>query len=285
MTDAADIKFYHDNGYVLVKKLFGQDKITKGLIAIDEILLRNDADKNSEKEPKDSTVVRRIWSPTQKHETFVELAEDKQLLDVVQSLIGENILFHYSKLNMKGPRVGSIVEWHQDFSYYPHTNTDLLTVLIFLDDANKENGCLRVIPGSHRKGLLSHDIDGFFRGKLSDIDEDDAVYIEAEAGDVLFLHCLCMHASAVNSSPVPRRTFLPAYRSADAFPIYFGPHAAHNEAGIKLLRGQVSRQARVDSGIHYLPIAKSDFGSIYEVQEGSHESKSVDAMKKSGYAV
>lgn len=50
MTDAADIKFYHDNGYVLVKKLFGQDKITKGLIAIDEILLRNDADKNSEKE-------------------------------------------------------------------------------------------------------------------------------------------------------------------------------------------------------------------------------------------
>ncbi len=119
MTDAADIKFYHDNGYVLVKT-FGQDKITKGLIAIDEILLRNDADKNSEKEPKDSTVVRRIWSPTQKHETFVELAEDKQLLDVVQSLIGENILFHYSKLNMKGPRVGSIVEWHRFFILPTH---------------------------------------------------------------------------------------------------------------------------------------------------------------------
>ncbi|OHT24621.1 hypothetical protein A3Q29_02590 [Providencia stuartii] len=94
-----------------------------------------------------------------------------------------------------------------------------------------------------------------------------------------------MHASAVNTSAVPRRTFLPAYRSADSFPIYFGPHAAHNEPGIKLLRGQISRKARVDQGVHYLPIAKTEFGSIYEIQEGSNENKAIDAMKKTGYAV
>jgi len=93
--------------------------------------------------------------------------------NIIQSLIGENILFHYSKLNMKGPKVGSIVEWHQDFSYYPHTNTDLLTALIFFDNATQENGCLQVIPGSHKNGLLSHDIDGFFRGKISDVNKDD----------------------------------------------------------------------------------------------------------------
>lgn len=285
MLNSSDIQFYNDHGYLVVKNLFSNQMILKGLSAIDEVLSRNDADENSEKEPKDSSIVRRIWSPTNKHLTFLELAEDNQLLDIVQNLIGENILFHYSKLNMKGPKVGSLVEWHQDFSYYPHTNSDLLTALIFLDDATIENGCLQVIPGSHKYGLQSHNIDGFFRGKIQEVDENDTVYIEAKAGDVLFLHCLTMHASAVNTSAVPRRTFLPAYRSADSFPIYFGPHAAHNEPGIKLLRGQISRKARVDQGVHHLPIAKTEFGSIYEIQEGSNENKAIDAMKKTGYAV
>lgn len=285
MLDSSDIQFYRDNGYLVVKNLFNDEMIFKGLSAIDEILSRSDADENSEKEPKDNAIVRRIWSPTKKHMAFVELAEDKQLLDIVQHLIGENIVFHYSKLNMKGPKVGSLVEWHQDFSYYPHTNSDLLTALIFLDDATIENGCLQVVPGSHKHGLLSHNIDDFFRGKIQGVNENDAIYIEAEAGDVLFLHCLTMHASAVNTSSIPRRTFLPAYRSADAFPIYFGPHAAHNEPGIKLLRGQISRKARVNQGIHHLPIAKTEFGSIYEIQEGSNENKAVDTMKKTGYAV
>ena len=169
---------------------------------------------------------------------FERLAADPALLDCIQQLIGDNVLFHYSKINMKGPKVGSIVKWHQDFSYYPHTNSDLVTALIFLDDATRENGCLRVIPGSHRRGLRSHDIDGYFRGTVSDVDESEAVEVEVKAGGVLFLHCLTLHASERNTSDLPRRTFLPAYRAADAFPIYFGPHAAHNEPGVRLLRGQ-----------------------------------------------
>jgi len=285
MLSSSDVNFYKENGYLVVKNLFDQRAVSEALSAIDEIISRPDADKNSEKEPKDNSIVRRIWSPTNKHRTFDELSKDDNLLNVIQSLIGENILFHYSKLNMKGPKVGSIVEWHQDFSYYPHTNTDLLTALIFFDNATQENGCLQVIPGSHKNGLLSHDIDGFFRGKISDVNKDDAVYVEVKAGDVLFLHCLTMHASAVNTSTLPRRTFLPAYRSADSFPIYFGPHAAHNEPGVKLMRGQISRQARFEPGTYHLPIAKQEFGSIYEIQEGSHESNEVDAMKKTGYAV
>ena len=57
---------------------------------------------------------------------FERLAADPALLDCIQQLIGDNVLFHYSKINMKGPKVGSIVKWHQDFSYYPHTNSDPL---------------------------------------------------------------------------------------------------------------------------------------------------------------
>lgn len=285
MITAEQARFYADNGYLVVEELFDRAQVGRALAAIDELLSPNHPDKPYEFEPQDGATVRRIWSPTQRHEVFAQMASDTTLLDCIEQLIGENIVFHYSKLNMKGPMVGSVVEWHQDFSYYPHTNSDLLSALIFLDDASKKNGCLRVVPGSHRDGLHSHDVDGFFRGKVSGVDENQAVNVEVKAGSVLFLHCLTLHASARNESTLPRRTFLPAYRAADALPIYFGPHAAHNEPGIKLLRGKRSKVARVETGMHLLPIAEREFGSLYEVQEGSHLHRELSVMKSVGYAV
>lgn len=285
MITSESIRFYEENGYLIVQDVFTKEQIQQGLDAIAEVLDPANADKAYELEPRDRSTVRRIWSPTQKHETFWKMATQAALLDIIEGLIGENILFHYSKLNMKGPRVGSVVEWHQDFSYYPHTNADLLSALIFLDDATPENGCLRVLPGSHKQGLASHEIDGFFRGKVSGVREQEAVALAVPAGGVLFLHCLTLHASARNESDRPRRTFLPAYRAADAFPIYFGPHAAHNEAGIRLVRGQRAKVARVEAGSHLLPFAEREFGSIYEVQEGSHLVKDLAVMQSAGYAV
>jgi len=101
----------------------------------------------------------------------------------------------------------------------------------------------------------------------------------------LFLHCLTLHASAINKSNRQRRTFLPAYRAADAFPIYFGPHAAHNEESVQLLRGEKSKHARVEAGMHLLPLAEREFGSLYELQEGSHLKKDLTSMNVTGYAV
>lgn len=285
MINDAQARFYADNGYLVVENLFSCDQVARALGAIDELLSPDNPDKPYEFEPRDGTTVRRIWSPTQRHSAFWDMASDPTLLDCLERLIGPDILFHYSKLNMKGPKVGSVVEWHQDFSYYPHTNSSLVTALVFLDDANADNGCLRVVPGSHRNGLLSHEVDGFFRGKVSGVDEAAAVSVEVPAGSVLFLHCLTLHASARNESSRPRRTFLPAYRAADALPIYFGPHAAHNEPGIRLVRGRKAKVARVEAGMHLLPLAEREFESLYEVQEGSHLRKDVSTMKRVGYAV
>jgi ectoine hydroxylase-related dioxygenase (phytanoyl-CoA dioxygenase family) len=285
MLNDYQIQFYANNGYLVVERLFDRDQVDQALAAIDEMLSPDNPDKPYEFEPRDGETVRRIWSPTQKHTTFRDLAADPKLLDCIEPLIGKNILFHYSKLNMKGPKVGSVVEWHQDFSYYPHTNSDLVTALIFLDDASQQNGCLRVVPGSHRRGLVSHEEGGYFRGKAQDVEEAQAVPIEVPSGSVLFLHCLTLHASARNESTLPRRTFLPAYRAADSFPLYFGPHAAHNEPGIQLLRGQRAKVARVEAGNYLLPIAEREFGSLYEVQEGSHLRKDLSSMTKVGYAV
>ena len=77
-------------------------------------------------------------------------------------------MFHYSKINMKPPAIGSVVEWHQDLSYYPLTHPGSVSILFYLDDADTGNGCLQVIPGAHRRPLLDHTRNGIFQGCVTD---------------------------------------------------------------------------------------------------------------------
>lgn len=278
------VEEYREQGFAVAERFFDEEFVARMNGAIEETLAAPELTSVAEVEPKDPSVARRIWSPTKRHAAFEQAASDPRLLDVIEALIGPDILFHYSKLHMKAPHVGSIVDWHQDFSYYPHTNTDLVTAMIYLDDATTENSCLQAIPGSHQFGLADHYIDGFFRGKVAGPGAPDpakAVPLEAPAGSVIFISCLLLHYSAPNNSDRVRRAFLPAYRAADAYPIYFGPHAGHNEPGVKLLRGTTSNVARVTPGAWRLPLTERPFGSLFELQEGARPASN---SASTGYA-
>src|SRR5262249_27813859 len=134
------------------------------------------------RDPSDR-MIRRIYEPCEHYALFREYAESAAILDAVQRLIGDNLLLHYSKLNMKPAEVGSVVEWHQDLSYYPLTNHDSLAVLIYLDDADETNGCLRALPGRHRAELMDHTTSGGFQGCITQpVDETEAVNLASKAG-------------------------------------------------------------------------------------------------------
>jgi phytanoyl-CoA hydroxylase len=281
---AAFVKEYRENGFAVTERLFGASVVAELNTAITEILSGPDIGSVAEVEPGDNSIARRIWSPTKQHSAFERAAAHPELLDQVEALIGPDILFHYSKLHLKAPQVGSVVDWHQDFAYYPHTNTDLVTALVYLDDTTTENSALQAVPGSHQHGLANHYIDGYFRGKVSGADAPDlalAVPFEAPAGSVIFIHPLLLHYSSPNRSDRYRRAFLPAYRAADAYPIHFGAHAGHNEPGVKLLRGSVSDSARVEAGAWRLPLAERPFGSLFQLQEGANKT---ETAATTGYA-
>ncbi|MEU2793422.1 phytanoyl-CoA dioxygenase family protein [Streptomyces sp. NPDC007100] len=272
---STQVKSFRENGFCVVEGIFENGVIDRARAVVDALLADPGLSDLAETEPEDATKARRIWAPTARNEVFADLAEHPRLIDAVAQLIGEDVVLQYSKLNVKPPQVGSVVEWHQDFAYYPHTNQDLLASLIYLDDATRENACLRVAAGSHRQGLLSHEKDGYFAGKISSltdvgVDESTVVDCEGPAGSVVFLHPLVAHSSEKNLSDMYRRVFIPAYRAADAFPIYYGPHAAHNEPNAKLLRGKPAKAARTEGGVWPLPVAAAEFNSLYEIQEGSH---------------
>ena len=92
----------------------------------------------------------RINAPSKRHPFFGELYRSDAILDVIEPLLGPDIRHQGEKLNMKTAGGGSAVEWHQDIAFYPYTNDDVLAVGVCLDDHTLENGCMLMIPGSHK---------------------------------------------------------------------------------------------------------------------------------------
>lgn len=275
---------YETEGYVVVESIFSRDELS----ALDdtirdltrEAVESGEPEKIMEVEPEKldgETIPRRIYNPFEQHESFRKLATDDRILDRIEALIGPDIGLHHSKLNMKPAKVGSVVEWHQDLAYFPHTNDDLVTTLIYLDDATEENGCLQVIPQLHTRYFEHHLPDGTFAGKVTEtIDSGQygkPVALPAPAGSVIFMHCIMPHSSLPNQSDRPRRTLIFEYRAGDSFPIYFGSYIGELEALTHQLRGEPARFARFGGPNPMIPgiPGNAQMKSLYTLQAEARE--------------
>ena len=272
---------FQRDGFTVQQDFLSSDEVGAILREADEITAGNTrADHDATRmemepdQPADGTAVRRLYHPCSKYPVFKDLSESEKLLDCLEQLLGPNLLFHYSKLNMKPAEIGSVVEWHQDLSYYPLTNRDSLAVLFYLDDTTEKNGALRMLPGRHKSPLLDHSREGYFQGRVTEeVDDSDAVSIEGAAGTGIFVHGMTPHASAVNRSDRPRRTLILSYRAADAFSVFCGEMTTKIEENVRLVRGKPSNMARYDQNEISIPHYKLMHTSLYDLQERSREGK------------
>ena len=278
MLDKIQLEQFSRDGYMVYPNYLSSATVQSLLEKVEQITdgntLENHDSDRMEMEPDQlnkGTAVRRLYEPCTYYEIFKDLSEDSRLLDCVEQLFGPNLLFHYSKLNMKPSSIGSKVEWHQDLSYYPLTNTDSLAVLFYLDDTSEENGALQLLPGHHCDPLLNHRGDhGFFQGRLTErLDLDRSEVAIGSAGTAVFMHGMTPHASAPNVSSKPRRTLILSYRAADAFPLYFGSMTVKGEKYVRLVRGELSSEARFDRDVFPIPLYREDSTSLYELQARS----------------
>jgi phytanoyl-CoA hydroxylase len=275
MLTSEQVTQYRRDGYTLCPRFLGSDEVAGCLAEMKAIcggntLARHDKSR-LEMEPDqgpDGALVRRIYEPCTHYPRFRAFSESTKLLDCVEQLLGPDLVLHYSKINMKPPAIGSVVEWHQDLSYYPLTNPDSVSILFYLDDADIENGCLQVIPGGHLAPLLDHTRDGYFQGRVTEpVDEARAAPLEGKAGSVIFMHAMLPHASVTNRSRRPRRTLILSYRAADAFPIYAGEMTVSSEAHVRLVRGRQPQAARFALTTFPIPRYRQKTASLYELQE------------------
>lgn len=203
---------------------------------------------------------------TSLHPAFLRLAKHPAIVGRIKPLLGPNIELQHSKLATKPPSRGvGLFPWHQDFAFYPHTNADLLSVMVMLDDATPANGCMQMVKGSHRLGPLSHEVDGYFRFECQASehwrDPADVVDIMPRTGGISIHHGLTLHGSGPNESGRPRRGLVFSYRAADAYQL---ADTIFDDTGL-LICGRKSHAVRCDIGVVTLPYRGGDnpYGSSY----------------------
>jgi phytanoyl-CoA hydroxylase len=259
---------YEDEGYLVFPELLDRAELATLRAALAEVL--QEADGLTESNDKFSVVrsdeggryvVRRIFSPIVHHQAFYELVFNPKIVDVVENLLGPDIQLHHTKLNLKPPSKDARFEWHQDYPFFPHTNFDLLAVMIMLDDSTEENGCLKIIPGSHKWGPRNHLFasDGAFSSQLEDrsVLEDSSRWktVPVPAGGMELHHCNMLHSSGPNRGSQPRSAIVIQYRAADN--VQLGGNAAQSGNGLQI-RGSNPYRVRMIAGTFRLPGQISD---------------------------
>ena len=274
MLPQAEINAYHENGYLVVNNVLNDAEVQELRKVTDYFVDQSRAFSEHtdvfDLEPGHTAAeprLRRLKSPVQQHEIYDQIMRHAGILDIVEELMGPGVRTNGNKLNMKSPQFGSPIEWHQDWAFYPHTNDDLLAVGVCMDDCLVENGCMLVIPGSHKGPILDHNQDGHFCGAVTEEvkNADEAVPMEVYAGGISLHHVRTLHASALNTSPYPRRLLLFQMRALDAWPLMgFGDWEDFNS---NILRGEPTNKARVTDVPVRMPLPPSlKTGSIYEQQ-------------------
>ena len=210
---------FNKNGFVLVKNFYNQYDIKKSLLSFKKKL--STIERNStwtEKEPGDKLSV---YSFNKDDPNFYKFAASKKLLAFAKFFVQNDVFISHSKCNLKQPWSGTVEYFHQDAVYTKPRckNIDkMIMAMVMMENHTDENACLQLFKGSHKLGLLKHEmfinINGLSKftisaKKLTSLQEKFKIEkINADPGDVLFFHPLIIHGSNHNLSKKGRMIIL-----------------------------------------------------------------------------
>lgn len=193
----AQVTFFEQNGYLTgLPAVFSARELPELHRGLDELLklLRPGEDAKDIRE----------WHESSRH--LLDICMNATILDYVEDLLGANFYLWASNFFIKPPRSMSTVGWHQDAYYWPLEPHESLTVWVAYDDVDLENGAMRVVPGSHRAGLLKHQRSSSTDSVLTlecergQFREDSAVPLLLKAGEISIHDDKLVHGSPANPS-------------------------------------------------------------------------------------
>ena len=242
LSDAEHASFVRD-GYVIVRGLLSAEEVSvvREAIEQDESLSPTNENAIALNDAAGGSTALHLWSKPG-DSTLGLLTRSRRVVGAMQRLLsvhgdeeeGEDgegaragaraeVLHYHSKTLRKDPAAGGVWNWHQDYGYWykdfflaPH----MATAWFAVDDSTRENGCLKVLRGSHALGRLDH----WAKGDQQGADEErvelarqrhEEVYCEMGAGDCCFFHALTLHSSEGNFSSKRRLAFASAFTRAD----------------------------------------------------------------------
>ena len=271
--------FYFDQGYVVKKRAIGADWLDRLNTAM-AALVETTRSMTSSTQTYDLDAghttenprLRRIAYLDDLDPVFWEFCKDSPLTDLAADLLGPNVRFRECMINFKWADGGQEVKWHQDFPFYPLTNTTVAQFLVCLNDVGPEQGPLQVVPKSHEGPFYDHyDKDDNWLGyiqddKLAEADLDTAVELTGPAGTITVHHCATLHASRANLSKLGRPVLIVTYCACDAVGYTAVTYPTSN--CLKVVRGEETKYARLEPMNMRMPPDWSDgYTSIFEHQE------------------
>jgi len=214
------VELYNRQGYIILKGFCKPDEINKLYqTALDDNAMRINALDVNDKTGKKSKLS--LWF-TPGNDVFGYLTRSEKMVGAVGQLLGGDtpVCHFHSKLMQKEPKVGGAWEWHQDYGYWYKNQfmfpDELISIMVALTVANKGNGCLQVIKGSHKLGRVNHGFAGEQTGAdmlmvNNALKTMEIVYVELEPGDALIFHSNLLHRSEANLSDYPRWSLISCY--------------------------------------------------------------------------
>ncbi|CAN5194664.1 phytanoyl-CoA dioxygenase family protein [soil metagenome] len=257
---------FNEDGFIIIPKLFSDEEIS----ALSEKAhsdRRLDMASSSMDDGKGNAVRLSLWNHPGDG-IYGMFARCRKLVDRMEELLGGEVYHYHSKMILKDAKVGGAWAWHQDYGYWYQNGLlfpDLASVMVAVDKATKENGCLQVIKGSHKMGRVNHILSGDQAGAdMERVNEvlkvREKIYCEMNPGDALFFHSNLLHASDQNNSENSRWTLICCYNKATNNPYKESHHPSYTKLH-KVDDDMILKVAQINDDIHtveYADLTKED---------------------------
>jgi phytanoyl-CoA hydroxylase len=208
---------YREDGYIVVPDFFSKQELTD---IYDEINRFEDSGQLPDKPSADHAGY--IWELAMLSDKTKSFASDERILNLIEDLVYPGIAIYSSKVVSKLPNSDTVCHWHQDDSYYIQAGeSDVrMSIWVPLTDATLDNGCLWVVPGSHKQGLQPYTRKNYGTCRLAlaeeqvDFDLSKALPLEIEQGNMILFSAKLWHGSKGNQTNQIRRAFIVSYQEA-----------------------------------------------------------------------
>lgn len=194
MLNPKELLFLENNGYILLKAQFPQEKL-KNLNAIF-------LEKKHQLQCLSNWSYLNIFRESNYYQKFVK---ETTILKIAKQLLGDKVDLFWDSIAVKTPEYGKAFSWHQDSGYGETSPSTYYTFWVPLQNTTENNGCLWAKPGSHKEGLMKHeptaDLDNKFPGReIAELDSYRGEPILMETGDLLVFNSFLAHRSGINKS-------------------------------------------------------------------------------------
>jgi len=208
---------FERDGYIIIREFFSPEEadLIYQTSAEDQVINEKSIDFNDSKGLRTKLA---LWY-TPQDDIYGLYSRSARMVEAAETILDGTVGHYHSKLMQKEPKKGGAWEWHQDYGYWYNNGflyPDMVSIMLALTEANKENGCMQVLKGTHKMDRVEHNITGEQVGAHMEKVEEamkqhELVYVELQPGDALFFHCNLLHRSNANLSDNSRWSLISVY--------------------------------------------------------------------------